>query len=452
MTEKFVTNKAIHLKGSKLQKCLQLDQDRKCFTYLDPTTRTLFECDGVIQVKIGLQYGHDLNNVPFLPVRDGNKTFRALCAICLRERRREKCTHKTIEERSWRGTYSMTEVAYAVCELKYTLLEVEEAVCYTSQDYIFRDYFKLLAIQKIKHVPLPPNVDPKAHCERVNRDMNLTHPLEILKPHMLKPDKAAVAFTKAVMNFSLGKLCQRPNLRRVEIVREHDKLIELFMNPQLEMHTCFHITPTVLQISYETKAPYVGVNRAGQLIENGLLTAKARVLLDRHLRGLLQRQASIKYIDTDSCIFTIGRGQDHGLVLGNSLGQWKDEAWPETYMAKYAAISPKNYAFQLNSKETHLPVASVTKIRGISLHQNDQIRASLNIELLQDFVQALQQEEKVSKHIPQGMIRICQKTKLLQPYELKKCYSNTVDDPKRFYLPKVHPSKLWSFGTCSFDV
>lgn len=204
MVEKFPTNKAIHLKGSKLLQCLKLDRLRRCFTYTDPISKQIFECEGVVQVKIGLQWGQDLNQLPFLPVRDGLKTFRPLCGSCLKLRYKGECFHFSLNERSWRGVYSMAEVVYAVLELSYELSAIEEALCYTTQDYIFKDYFKLLSIEKIKHQPLLPGACPTIHCETINSEMRLTHPLEKLQPEMLKPNKAAVAFAKSLMNFSLG--------------------------------------------------------------------------------------------------------------------------------------------------------------------------------------------------------------------------------------------------------
>lgn len=145
------------------------------------------------------------------------------------------------------------------------------------------------------------------------------------------------------------------------------------------------------------------------------------------------------------------RGHDHGLKVSNAtLGLWKNECWPNTYLSSFAAIGAKNYSYTLNDNQSHEPVASITKVRGIAVCQKDQLRTTLNIDLMQKFIKALQQDTYLAEQIPQGVIRIGQKQKVLQPKEIRKCYANTIGDAKRFFKPQIHPSKLWSYGTCTF--
>ena len=92
----------------------------------------------------------------------------------------------------------MLEIAYACTELHYVLVVIEECLCYPKQAYLFRDYMSLLAAKKITHQPVPKEFQHclEAYCHDLNVSLNLTHPLEQIKPESLQPNAALAGFYK----------------------------------------------------------------------------------------------------------------------------------------------------------------------------------------------------------------------------------------------------------------
>ena len=64
-------------------------------------------------------------------------------AINLMEKRKTLCKHSMFHRR-WRDTYTVKEVAYAVCQLGYTLYSIEEGLIYTNLQPIFEEILKLV--------------------------------------------------------------------------------------------------------------------------------------------------------------------------------------------------------------------------------------------------------------------------------------------------------------------
>ena len=158
-------------------------------------------CDGVLQVTIGVpRECRHLHNVPFLPIRlaSNQKTYRALCKACLLEfRKGAPCDH-SFQQRSFRETYSCSEVAYSVTQLKYECVEIHEAMVWTDLQPIFQDYIKLCAKTKARFEKLPSRFqgNVQAFCDEVNSGLNLVEDYEKLYPWEVTPNESMRAYIK----------------------------------------------------------------------------------------------------------------------------------------------------------------------------------------------------------------------------------------------------------------
>ena len=133
---RFISGAGVRLMGPQMTSRLSLDYEAGCFLYFDPDTQKHIPCDIVIQVVIGLNRENDaVNRLPFLPIRlrgykkDDLRTYRASCIQCLLKKQKQLCQHSN-EQRRFRQTYTMNEVAYACSKLSYQLYAIEEAVVY----------------------------------------------------------------------------------------------------------------------------------------------------------------------------------------------------------------------------------------------------------------------------------------------------------------------------------
>ena len=74
----------------------------------------------------------------------------------------------------------------------------------------------------------------------------------------------------------------------------------------------------------------------------------------------------------------------------------------------------------------------------------------LNTALMLKFIGDLQKGQMVSESIPQFRLIINSVTKQINSKEVKKHYKNFCN-PKRWYNPDIHESKLFDFGTTHFE-
>lgn len=452
---------------------LRLDHEMKSFVYEDPETNQIHVCDGVIQCQIYVKPDQNLSFVPFLPIRQGAKSYRALCPLCLKQKSRTICNHN-IQQRTWRGTYSMSEIAYACTELgAYVLVMVEESLCYPLQSYLFRDYMALLAAKKLMHQTPPKEFrDSLAdYCADLNQSLHLTHPLELIKPESIQPNAALAAFYKgrlslpafimiahipiliclAVMNVSIGKLSQHKNQSVCEFVDSQQRLTELVCDPKLDLQQVFLVRPDIMQCTYKQKDEFVKTNLNTQMILNGLITSKARITLDRHLRSVIKVNATPLYCDTDSLVYLIDKKVNQELPFSPvKLGFFKSEVPSGQYLRKFQSLSPKNYSMDFADCNTHQLVSRVVKVRGLTL-RGPACKAALNADHMEKMIQALRKGQHSSLKIPQRQLRIDGKIKKLKWHHLQKKYSTFVTEDKRFFEPSKSHCVTWPYGLTSFE-
>lgn len=101
------------------------------------------------------------------------------------------------------------------------------------------------------------------------------------------------------MNVSIGKLSQHKNQTVCEFVDSQQRLTELVCDPKLDLKHLFLVRPDIMQCTYKQKEEFVKVNLNTQMILNGLITARARVTLDQHLRTVILARGEPLYCDTD---------------------------------------------------------------------------------------------------------------------------------------------------------
>ena len=260
MQHKFVVGAGIRLKGPKMTSRLNLHPEKGMFVYHDPSDDVVKEIDGIVQVVIGVpRDNHDVNQLPFLPIRidkgkDKNKSFRGTCKRCLMEKRKTLCKHDMLKRR-WRDTYTVKEVGYAVCQLGYTLYSIDEALIYTNLQPIFESFMRLMASKKIKYgkVPASYQKDLPRYCQEVNQLMSFTRPGEILTPDLLVENIYQCSFIKSIMNICIGKLSQSPIQKTVEFVQGEERRTQIFTDDSLEVSSCFAVTDSCDQITYQKK-------------------------------------------------------------------------------------------------------------------------------------------------------------------------------------------------------
>ena len=177
---------------------LSLDYEKGCFMYTDPHDLIPREVDGILQCVVGIApHLHQLNALPFLPIRQEGKTYRAACKKCLTDKRKKLCKHNMLQ-RQWRETYNCRELAYAVTQLNYTLFCIEECLIYTTLLPIFKEFMQMMSSKKVKYSKVPPSYmsDLENYCKQINNEMNLTQIGDILRAEDLLANEYQCSFIK----------------------------------------------------------------------------------------------------------------------------------------------------------------------------------------------------------------------------------------------------------------
>ena len=443
MTSKVITGPGRPLMGSAALNRLKLNAEIPAFCFDGK------ECDGVIQARVSVRpESHRINDLPFLPIRvkgQGGrqvKSFRVSCYTCLRLRRKDLCPHD-LEERSFRGVFTMSELAYAVARLGYVLMEVESALVYPGLEFVFKEFMQLFASRKICCEGLPAGWEPEAYCQGINDAMGFTGK-DRVTPDKLAENGYEKSAMKAVLNFSIGKLSQRPSHPVTEFVRNQSRLAEIFADPSLEVSHAFLIDPEVLQVKYEKKQSFLPASRKTQSVINAIITGKARAYLDSQLRLLIEDGHVPLYSDTDSVVIKSPKNSSDPLLKHPAIfGQWKSEVAEDGYILRFMALSAKNYAYEVADARTGEVVARVTKIRGLTL--KGAVAEAMSPELLLHFVRELAAGRTVRKYVPQFTLKIDGVEKTIEAVEIQKMYSNVCNE-KRFFRPDVDDTKLWAYG------
>ena len=97
---------------------------------------------------------------------------------------------------------------------------------------------------------------------------------------------------------------------------------------------------------------------------------------------------------------------------------------------------------------THQFVERVVKIRGFTI--GGLAAEAMNPDVILDFIQALRLGNHKSKQVPQFRFKIDGVSRVVSSEQVKKIYSNMVDNAKRYLAPHIDKSKLFSYGTTTY--
>ena len=92
----------------------------------------------------------------------------------------------------------------------------------------------------------------------------------------------------------------------------------------------------------------------------------------------------------------------------------------------------------------------VVKIRGFSI--GGIVGEAMNPDVVLDFIQALRLGNAKTKAVPQFRSKIDGKTRVVSAEKVKKIYSNMLDNAKRYLAPEIDKSKLFSYGTTTYNL
>ena len=176
----------------------------------------------------------------------------------------------TNTERALVDTYTCNEIAFAVSECGYQLLDVYELIAYTKFEKIFTNFMTFLASQKIRYSGPPTDSlntekDLRTFCDNINDKMGFNHQYTKITPANLKTNTVRRNLVKEALNSLLGKMSQDSHVSSNLILSCEDELNRIITNPMYDIDYIQSVGERLVHVQVKRKAGFERINRKASL-------------------------------------------------------------------------------------------------------------------------------------------------------------------------------------------
>jgi len=271
------------------------------------------------------------------------------------------------------GTWVIDEIHLAV-EKGYTIREIYEFYeyqvtqynCETGDGGLFVAYIDTFLKLKAKAsgyrswVPTPDDEDTyidafwKSEVIRLDKDA-------------IRHNPAKRGLAKLCLNSMWGKLTQRNNRTKTEMISEPKELYTFLSTPGNEVTSLLFVSDHLVWLSwhYAEEKHIPNLQHTNEVI-GAYVTTGGRMQLYRYLDTL---QVKALYCDTDPVIYVQPKDEPPLILTAESLGAITSELKPDECIAEYVGMGPKNYAYRTLNPATG-ESKTFCKLRGITLNYN----------------------------------------------------------------------------------
>jgi G:T-mismatch repair DNA endonuclease (very short patch repair protein) len=287
---------------------------------------------------------------PVLPYRCNKKLLFCLCRTCAMEQNTTSvCKHQKVSERALIGTWVMDEVRLAVSK-GYRVVEIYEVYEYEVTQYdkqtgtggLFVDYIDTFLKLKAEASGYPSWVRGPEDEERYVQSFKDSEGIELQKD-AISPNPAKRALAKLCLNSMWGKLTERNNRTKSQMISEPQELYRFLSTPGIEVVSLMFPNDTVVWAFWryvaEEKIP--NLRHTNEVI-GAYVTTGARIHLYKYLDRLGTRAI---YTDTDSVVYIQDESQPRLVEVGDRLGDMTNELQPDEFIQEFVSGGPKNYAY-----------------------------------------------------------------------------------------------------------
>jgi len=279
---------------------------------------------------------------PVLPYKSSHgKLVFTLCRTCAEMNNQAGACSHIDEKRALTGVWVSVAFSKAL-KLGYRLAKITEVWHFDrSSSSIFVDYVHTFLKGKQEASGYPADALDEESKLRYVRDYKLHQGIQLDTSKIeVNPAKRQVA--KQCLNSFWGKFAQRNDLHQTTIITDPNKFFNFMFSGKYKIVYFHFLNPDtcMLQWTYN-KQCIAPPNKVNNVFIAAFTTAYARLKLYSCLELM---QDKILYIDTDSLIYVVKKGETP-LKLGNYLGDLTDELGGDT-IQEFVAAGPKSYAYQ----------------------------------------------------------------------------------------------------------
>ena len=318
---------------------------------------------GFIKCKVEAPRGLYL---PVLPVSYNGKIVFPLCVNCMQANDQKEC--RCGNSRSFVGTWTTEEVKLAI-EKGYKIKQIYEVLHYENQDAkLFSLYINMWL--KIKQQASGwPSWCQSEDDKRKYIENYLAHEEVLLDYDSIEKNEALRFIAKIMLNSFWGKMAQRPNQPKVEIVKTYERFWQLATDENIEINSEFMPNDDTALVNWEFINDEDDLVKSYNIAIASYVTAYARIELYKLMEKIEKiRPFSLLYHDTDSVIY-YRKLTDPEITCGDYLGDLADEIkknyGENAKCTAFVSLGPKNYAYEVK-KENGIVISEI-KSKGITL-------------------------------------------------------------------------------------
>ena len=354
-------------------------------------------------------------NFPVLPARMNGKLIFTLCYKCADDQHKRSCVHSE-DQRMLKGIWCTIEVDKAL-EKGYKMIDVFVVYHYEKKfNSPFQGFINMFLKIKQEASGFPSQtIDPDTYIRSYYEKEGIQ-----LEKDKITLNPALRLIAKLLLNSLWGKLGQKTNMPRDELITTREKMKELFSDERREVVDCFLLDEDALLISWiwRNECDIYEGNTSPAVAS--YVTAYARLKLYTLIEEIESvREGRVLYTDTDSVIY-VNREGDPEIQLGAFLGELTDEL-SGNYKCKAAIfMGPKSYALKLVNESTG-EEKEVIKLKGISL--KSEARAVINFS---DLEKMIDDDNKIM-HVPQRVFSAKKDEQIITSRKIEKKLQVTSD-------------------------
>jgi len=188
--------------------------------------------------------------IPVLPIKSKGKLVFSLCGACARDQYQGDCYHNE-KQRALANTWTTKELNKAL-ELGYKIKKLYQVLRYPQKtDNMFRPYIRTWLKIKTESSVSPKNCTSETAKKAYIDEFEKREGIELDDKLLDTPNPGLRFISKLMLNSLWGKLAQKPNQTRSELISDYDPLWKILSDVRKKVTGGLMVTDDTLLLHWK---------------------------------------------------------------------------------------------------------------------------------------------------------------------------------------------------------